>query len=299
MQELLDHAVFTVGSEVYSWADVVAAAQLWGDWEELRSEVREGVACLKRLEEAGADPPLEEVEAAAEEFRYARDLISAEELETWLGRWKLTTEDWLGYLERRVLREKWHADLPGIVARYPVSREETERSLVFEAICSEGLRLWALKLAAEAVAYRRALEESWVQEEGAGEEKHARLRQLQEGYEKFRRRAVTERSIIALSGGQRQRIAIARALYHRPPVLIFDEATSSLDTESERAIQENMDQFLKGRTSFVIAHRLSTIRNADFIVVIEKGRLVEQGTHDELMQLQGLYYYLASQQLGS
>ena len=103
---------------------------------------------------------------------------------------------------------------------------------------------------------------------------------------------------IALSGGQRQRIAIARALYHRPPVLVFDEATSHLDTESERAMKQNLDQLLRGRTSFVIAHRLSTIRDADFIVVLEKGRLVEQGTHDDLMGRQGLYYYLVSQQLG-
>jgi HlyB family type I secretion system ABC transporter len=103
---------------------------------------------------------------------------------------------------------------------------------------------------------------------------------------------------LAVSGGQRQRIAIARALYHRPPVLVFDEATSSLDTESERAIKENLDQLLKGRTAFVIAHRLSTIRDADFIVVLEKGRLVEMGSHDNLMERQGLYYYLVSQQLG-
>ncbi len=103
---------------------------------------------------------------------------------------------------------------------------------------------------------------------------------------------------LALSGGQRQRIAIARALYHQPPVLIFDEATSSLDTESERAIQENLARLFKGRTVFVIAHRLSTIRDADLIVVFEKGRLVELGPHDELMTRQGLYYYLVSQQLG-
>jgi ATP-binding cassette subfamily B protein len=102
---------------------------------------------------------------------------------------------------------------------------------------------------------------------------------------------------ILLSGGQRQRVAIARALYLQPPVLIFDEATSSLDTESERAVQENMDQLLEERTSFVIAHRLSTIRNADVILVLEKGKLVEQGSHEELMQRQGLYYYLVSQQL--
>ena len=103
---------------------------------------------------------------------------------------------------------------------------------------------------------------------------------------------------IALSGGQRQRLAIARAIYNKPPILIFDEATSALDTESEKAVKENMDQLLKGRTSFVIAHRLSTISDADLILVIEKGKLVEQGTHDELMARQGLYYYLSSQQLG-
>ncbi|ETW25238.1 peptidase domain-containing ABC transporter [Mycobacterium gastri] len=103
---------------------------------------------------------------------------------------------------------------------------------------------------------------------------------------------------LLLSGGQRQRIAIARAVYHRPPVLVFDEATSALDTESERAVKENLDQLLQGRTSFVIAHRLSTVRDADIIIVLEQGRLVERGTHDELMARQGLYYYLCSQQLG-
>ena len=102
---------------------------------------------------------------------------------------------------------------------------------------------------------------------------------------------------LQLSGGQRQRIAIARALYHQPPVLLFDEATSALDTESERAVKESMDQLLAGRTSFVIAHRLSTIRDADRILVLDGGRLVEDGSHRELMARQGLYYYLASQQL--
>ena len=102
---------------------------------------------------------------------------------------------------------------------------------------------------------------------------------------------------LALSGGQQQRIAIARALYRRPPILLFDEATSALDTESERAVKENLDQLLKGRTALVIAHRLSTVRDADVILVLERGRLVEQGNHEALMARQGLYYYLVSQQL--
>ena len=100
-----------------------------------------------------------------------------------------------------------------------------------------------------------------------------------------------------LSGGQQQRVAIARALYHTPPILLLDEATSALDAESERAVKQSLDEALTGRTSFVIAHRLSTIRDADRILVLERGQLVEEGTHDELMARQGLYYYLSSQQL--
>jgi len=100
-----------------------------------------------------------------------------------------------------------------------------------------------------------------------------------------------------LSGGQAQRIAIARAIYHRPAVVVLDEATSSLDPESERAVTENLQRLLQGRTAFVIAHRLSTIRSADVIAVMERGRLVETGSHDELMARRGLYFHLHSQQL--
>ncbi|HEY5908730.1 MAG TPA: ABC transporter ATP-binding protein [Vicinamibacteria bacterium] len=114
-----------------------------------------------------------------------------------------------------------------------------------------------------------------------------------EGYETV----VGERGV-KLSGGQKQRVAIARAVLADPRILILDEATSSLDSESEALIQEGLQHLLKGRTTFVIAHRLSTIRRADQILVVEQGRIVERGTHSELYALRGRYYEMYTRQHG-
>jgi len=125
--------------------------------------------------------------------------------------------------------------------------------------------------------------------------KAAHVSEFSDRFEKGIDTLIGERGV-KLSGGQRQRIAIARAILANPKILILDEATSNLDTESESYIQESLARLMKGRTTFVIAHRLSTIRQADQILVIENGRIVEQGKHDELIQKQGRYFQLYTYQ---
>ena len=116
---------------------------------------------------------------------------------------------------------------------------------------------------------------------------HGFVKRLPEGYQ-----TMLTGDGANLSQGQRQLLAIARAAVANPPVLILDEATSSIDTRTEAMVQEGMDRLMKGRTTFVIAHRLSTVRNADCIMVLEHGRIIERGTHDQLLEKKGRYYQL-------
>jgi subfamily B ATP-binding cassette protein HlyB/CyaB len=120
---------------------------------------------------------------------------------------------------------------------------------------------------------------------------HEFILELAEGYD-----TIVGEQGRTLSGGQRQRLAIARALITNPRILIFDEATSALDYESERIIQDNMQAIAKGRTVFIIAHRLSAVQRADRIIVIEQGRIVEQGSHDNLLRQGGHYARLHAYQ---
>jgi ATP-binding cassette subfamily B protein len=121
---------------------------------------------------------------------------------------------------------------------------------------------------------------------------HEFITEMPEGYGTV----VGERGI-TLSGGQRQRVAIARALLMDPRILILDDSLSSVDTQTEKLIQEALDKLMEGRTTFVIAHRLSTVRRADLILVLDKGRIVQQGRHEELLQAGGLYREIHDLQL--
>src|SRR5262245_16372749 len=116
---MFDQGVFVVENQPYTWLDVMLAAKSWGDWAELEREVRQGIACVKRFGDPGVASHIAEVQTAARAFRYAHNLITAQQMEAWLRQWELTLEAWTDYLQRSVLRHKWSTLLEDLMSHYP------------------------------------------------------------------------------------------------------------------------------------------------------------------------------------
>ena len=170
------------------------------------------------------------------------------------------------------LNVRWLRRTIGVVSQEPV---------LFEATIAENIRLG-----------RRNISTTQMETAARAANAHTFIQTLPHGYET----RVGERGV-QLSGGQKQRIAIARALIRDPKILLLDEATSALDGESEAIVQQALDAAQQGRTTIIIAHRLSTVRNADKIIAMDGGRVVETGTHADLMQAKGLYHKLVTSQV--
>ena len=158
MQNLFGKTVFAVGDTDYTWEDVVLFAKARGDWTELKNQVAEGLACLRSAEATSYSIPVQDVTSDANAFRYRRNLITAEETETWLKLWRLSVEDWMGYIRRSLLRRRWADELREIVARYPVPDDEISTCLQAEGICSGNLARFARNLAGRAATCQKTKE---------------------------------------------------------------------------------------------------------------------------------------------
>jgi hypothetical protein len=152
MTTLVGHDVFTCGDRAYSWNDVLVSAWLRGEWDALEAEVRQGLACWRFAEETDCFPSTESLNRAAEEFRYARSLLTAEETEAWFARWELTIDGWYDCLQRRLLREALQPQLSDIIENYAVERNDVDAAILYEGVCSDYLTRWATELAARASA---------------------------------------------------------------------------------------------------------------------------------------------------
>lgn len=150
---VLGRPVFSVDGQEYRWEDVVLAANAWHEWAKLESRAAEGVACARRAE-VERDPLAEaDVSSAANAFRYARDLLSADELEAWLKRWELDVDRWMAFIRRSLWREHWSGDLGATASRFPAPADEVRQAIWVDAICSGALADFARALAARAAAH--------------------------------------------------------------------------------------------------------------------------------------------------
>ena len=152
MNMLTDRPLFAVDGEVFHWGDVVLHAQASGRWEELQSGTREGLACESHFDTIEEDGAEEAIEDAAAEFRYDRELITAEEMEAWLDARSVTPEAWMGYIRRTVLRQRWAHDLADLMTEHPVDAADLEEAMRVDLLCSGTHRILAEELALEAAA---------------------------------------------------------------------------------------------------------------------------------------------------
>ncbi len=162
LQTLVGRRAFSVEETEYFWEDVILAAGASGDWAALENEVREGVACIRHMRATGDVPSETEEEAAAVEFRTARQLITAAETETWLRARGLSVDNWLRYVRRSLLRRRWLTTLPDLVKRYPASDRQVGRALRIVGICSGHLNRFAQKLAGRAAVHARTMSEGFA-----------------------------------------------------------------------------------------------------------------------------------------
>ncbi len=150
--------MFTVGTEQFCGEDVVLAAKFWGHWSELEQEVRRQLSCVKKMEETQDFPADEEMEFAANEFRYARELLTVEETEKWFREHGVSPEKWAEHIERSLLIRKWSPDLPEILSRFPIGISEIHGIMELEAICSGKFQRFSHQLAGRAALYQKRMQ---------------------------------------------------------------------------------------------------------------------------------------------
>jgi hypothetical protein len=206
---MLSKPVFAVGEVDYRWEDVLLAAHLRGQWRELERRAAVGLACASRAKEEGDPVSGDDLDSAARSFRYERDLLSADELEEWLGHWDLTPGAWIGYIHRALLRTHWADQLDETLERHPPDADELVEAIRVEAVCSGALREYATTLAAMVAASAAMGEEAPPGgpgadppppatlgiEPGRARERLLRLRDLEAAYSRFCERALTERAL--------------------------------------------------------------------------------------------------------
>ena len=196
MRELFGQVVFSVGSAIFLWEDVVVAAELWGDWARVRVRAREGLACVQRLDDEEDAISDEEIEAAADEFRYARDLVSAQEMEEWLNRWGLTAENWMDWIRGSTLRQKWAGELADLLSERMPDEEEVENFVWTEAVCSGDLDRLAYKLAGQAAIDRKENPSPDAGNSLEGDRARTEnLARLEHSFRRFRERVLTPAAI--------------------------------------------------------------------------------------------------------